>query len=141
MPALELRSVSAGYGDTVVLENVDLAIEAGGCRSILGRNGVGKSSLLKTVMGHTHLHSGQIILNGIDITGDKPHQRARHGLGFVPQEREVFPSLTVVENLKVAAQPGPWALERVFELFPRLVERAGHRGGNNSNSFRSHLSD
>jgi branched-chain amino acid transport system ATP-binding protein len=127
-PALELTGVSAGYGDTVVLEDVNLTIAQGATLSVIGRNGVGKSTLLATIMGHTNLHSGSIRLHGQEITGLATYTRVHNGLGLVPQEREIFPSLTVRENLEVAAQPGRWTVQTVFELFPRLSERESNRG-------------
>jgi len=126
--ALALRGVSAGYGETVVLEAIDLALPAGESLSVIGRNGVGKSTLLATVMGHTTLHAGEIALDGRRIDAAPVHSRALAGLGFVPQEREIFPSLTVRENLELGARPGHWTAERVFELFPNLKERLGHAG-------------
>jgi branched-chain amino acid transport system ATP-binding protein len=126
--ALELAGVSAGYGETVVIENVDLSLAAGETVSIIGRNGVGKTTLLATLMGHTTLHAGRILLGGTDIARWSVHRRVRHGLGFVPQEREIFSSLTVRENLAVAARPGRWTPASVFELFPRLAERQAGRG-------------
>ena len=125
---LVLDGVTAGYGATVVLEKVSLAIGAGESVSVIGRNGVGKTTLLATVMGHTTLHGGAIRLKGADITRLSIHGRAMAGLGYVPQEREIFPSLSVRENLTVAARPGRWTLEKVFGLFPRLEERAGNSG-------------
>ncbi|MCX7962651.1 MAG: ABC transporter ATP-binding protein [Burkholderiales bacterium] len=126
--ALALRGVSAGYGETHVLEEVSLALAAGESISIIGRNGVGKSTLLETVMGHTTLHAGEIRLAGRRIEGLPPHQRARLGLGYVPQEREIFPSLSVRENLEICARPGYWDAARVFELFPNLKERLANAG-------------
>ena len=126
--ALALRGVSAGYGETVVLEGIDLALPAGESLSVIGRNGVGKSTLLATVMGHTTLHAGEIALDGRRIDAAPVHSRALAGLGFVPQEREIFPSLSVRENLELGARPGHWTLARVFELFPNLKERLGHAG-------------
>jgi branched-chain amino acid transport system ATP-binding protein len=126
--ALRLQGVSAGYGETVVLEGIDLALPAGESLSVIGRNGVGKSTLLETVMGHTTLHAGEIALDGRRIDGTAPHRRALAGLGFVPQEREIFPSLSVRENLELGARPGHWTLDRIFELFPNLKERLGHAG-------------
>ena len=128
VPHLELRGVRAGYGATVVLEALDLRIASGACVAVLGRNGVGKSTLLATIMGHTTLQGGTIALAGADIGAWRPHRRARAGLGWVPQEREVFPSLTVQDNLAVAARPGAWTMARAFEIFPRLEERARHPG-------------
>jgi len=127
-PALELDGLSAGYGETVVLENVALKLRAGETLSIIGRNGVGKTTLLATVMGHTTLHGGRLRLRGKDISTLAPHRRALAGLGYVPQEREIFPSLSLKENLEVAARPGSWTLDKVYELFPRLAERQSNRG-------------
>jgi branched-chain amino acid transport system ATP-binding protein len=127
--ALELRGIRAGYGATVVLEALDLRIAPGECVAVLGRNGVGKSTLLATIMGHTTLQGGTIGLAGRDIASWRPHRRARAGLGWVPQEREIFPSLSVQDNLAVASWPGAWTTARMFEIFPRLGERARHAGG------------
>jgi branched-chain amino acid transport system ATP-binding protein len=126
--ALEIDGVSAGYGDTVVLENIRLTLRDGETLSIIGRNGVGKSTLLATLMGHTTLHGGRIALRNKDISRLAPYHRVTAGLGYVPQEREIFPSLTVRENLEVAARPGAWTLDAVFQLFPRLSERQSNRG-------------
>jgi branched-chain amino acid transport system ATP-binding protein len=126
--ALELHDVSAGYGETVVLEGVNLKLSFGETVSVIGRNGVGKTTLLATVMGHTSLHGGRIGLNGNDVSGIATHLRARAGLGYVPQEREIFSSLSVLENLEVAARRGTWDLAAVFELFPQLRERRSTRG-------------
>jgi branched-chain amino acid transport system ATP-binding protein len=126
--ALALAGASAGYGETVVLENVRLAIAVGERVSIIGRNGVGKTTLLATVMGHTTLHGGSISLHGRDISRLPTFARVKAGLGYVPQEREIFPSLSLRENLEVASRPGPWTLESIFELFPRLAERQDNRG-------------
>jgi len=127
-PVLELDHVHAGYGETVVLEDVTLAVAAGETLSIIGRNGVGKSTLLATIMGHTTLHGGRIVLHGADISALATYRRVAAGLGYVPQEREIFPSLTLRENLEVAARPGAWTVQTVFELFPRLAERESNRG-------------
>jgi branched-chain amino acid transport system ATP-binding protein len=127
-PALELRGLRAGYGATVVLEALDLHIGGGECVAVLGRNGVGKSTLLATIMGHTTVQDGAILFAGQDIGRWRPHRRALAGLGWVPQEREIFPSLTVQDNLAVASRPGEWTIDRAFELFPRLRERARHAG-------------
>lgn len=127
-PLLKLDNVSAGYGEMVVLENIDFALGSGESVSIVGRNGVGKSSLLATIMGLTSLQSGAITYDGNDISAMRVYNRAHSGIGYVPQEREVFPSLTVQENLDVAAQEGEWDLARVFDMFPRLAERRSNRG-------------
>jgi branched-chain amino acid transport system ATP-binding protein len=126
--ALELRDVSAGYGETVVIEGISLTLSPGECVSVIGRNGVGKTTLLATVMGHTSLHAGDVLLDGQNLNSMPCFRRALTGIGFVPQEREIFPSLTVRENLEVAARPGPWTLPRIFELFPRLGERLDNMG-------------
>ena len=126
--ALKLSSVNAGYGDTVVIDGVDLVLDKGEAISIVGRNGVGKSSLLATLMGHTTMHGGTIELLGRNITRTKPYDRVHAGLGYVPQEREVFPSLSVIENLEVAKRAeGEWNIERVCEMFPRLADRRANR--------------
>ena len=130
--ALALRKVTAGYGETHVLESIDLALAEGESLSVIGRNGVGKSTLLETIMGHTTLHAGEIALGARRMDRAPAHERALAGLGYVPQEREIFPSLSVEENLSVAQRvrsgPSRWTLERVYELFPRLAERRHHRG-------------
>jgi branched-chain amino acid transport system ATP-binding protein len=138
--AIELRNVSAGYGETVVLENINLAVAAGESISVIGRNGVGKTTLLATVMGHTTLHRGEIMLDGRSLVGMPVYRRAAAGLGFVPQEREIFASLTVLENLEVGTRPGNWTQERVFELFPQLKERLGSRGNQLSGGEQQMLS-
>jgi branched-chain amino acid transport system ATP-binding protein len=130
--ALELDAVSAGYGETVVLEDIGLRLDEGETISLIGRNGVGKTTLLATVMGHNTLHGGDVRLHGRTIARLAPHRRNWAGLGYVPQEREIFPSLTLRENLEVAARPGArtsgWTLDKVFALFPRLAERQDNRG-------------
>jgi branched-chain amino acid transport system ATP-binding protein len=125
---LELRHMSAGYGETVVLEDVNLTLNRGESISVIGRNGVGKSTLLATVMGHTTLHAGEILFAGQNINQMRVYRRVTLGLGFVPQEREIFPSLSVQENLQVGARPGEWTEARVYELFPRLKERLDNKG-------------
>jgi branched-chain amino acid transport system ATP-binding protein len=138
--ALALRHVSAGYGDTVVLEDVNLALHAGESISVIGRNGVGKTTLLATVMGHTTLHGGEMTLGGVSLARVPVFRRARSGIGFVPQEREIFPSLTVRENLEVGARPGPWTQQRVFDLFPNLGARLSHAGSQLSGGEQQMLS-
>ena len=138
--ALELRQVSAGYGETVVLEDINLALAPGENISIIGRNGVGKTTLLATVMGHTRLHKGDILLDGQSLRRVPIFARALLGLGYVPQEREIFPSLTVRENLDIAAQPGPWTPEGVFDMFPHIKERLGHMGNQLSGGEQQMLS-
>ncbi len=126
--ALSLKGVTSGYGETHVLEGIDLALAQGESLSIIGRNGVGKSTLLETVMGHTTLHVGEIRLAGRRIEKAPTHARALAGLAYVPQEREIFPSLSVRENLELCARPGAWTSERVFELFPNLKSRLANAG-------------
>jgi branched-chain amino acid transport system ATP-binding protein len=128
IPALELNNVSAGYGQTVVLEDVNLALAPGENISIIGRNGVGKTTLLATIMGHTALHKGDVVLAGKSLKRVPIYARALMGLGFVPQEREIFPSLSVRENLEIAARPGHWTQARVFEMFPNLRQRLDNMG-------------
>jgi branched-chain amino acid transport system ATP-binding protein len=126
---LALHDVSAGYGETVVLEHISLSVTEGGTLALLGRNGVGKSTLLATVLGHTTLHAGRIAYRGQPIERLRPFQRARLGIGYVPQEREIFPSLSVDENLRVAARAGTrWTRERVYALFPSLAVRRRNMG-------------
>ena len=120
---LALDSVRAGYGDAVVLDDITLEVAERQSLAILGRNGVGKSTLLLTIMGHTDLARGAIRWRGENISRLAPHLRPRRGLGWVAQEREIFPSLSVEENLTVAARAGRWNLDSVFDLFPRLAER------------------
>jgi branched-chain amino acid transport system ATP-binding protein len=138
--ALDLRHVSSGYGETVVLEDVNLSLAAGENISVIGRNGVGKTTLLATVKGHTTLHAGDIVLAGTSIARMPPYRRATAGLGFVPQEREIFPSLTVRENLEVGARPGPWTQARIFEMFPNLRDRLGNMGNQLSGGEQQMLS-
>jgi branched-chain amino acid transport system ATP-binding protein len=125
---LEVADLSAGHGETVVLEGVSLRAHQGRALAVLGRNGVGKSTLLTTLLGLNTVHSGTVRLAGQDIASWPAHQRARAGMGLVPQEREIFRSLSVEENLQVAAAKGAWTLARVYELFPRLAQRRGHLG-------------
>jgi branched-chain amino acid transport system ATP-binding protein len=138
--AFELRDVSAGYGETVVLENVNLALAPAENVSIIGRNGVGKTTLLATVMGHTRLHKGEMLLGGKSLNQVPIHARARAGIGYVPQEREIFPSLTVHENLSIGERPGFWTPARAFELFPNLKERLGNKGNQLSGGEQQMLS-
>jgi branched-chain amino acid transport system ATP-binding protein len=125
---LSLQKIRAGYGETVVLEDVDLELPERGALAVLGRNGVGKTTLLATIMGHTTFHSGKVMLAGKAIEALPVYQRAHLGIGYVPQERLIFPSLSVHENLEVARRPGRWTAQRVYELFPRLRERRDAMG-------------
>jgi branched-chain amino acid transport system ATP-binding protein len=126
--ALKLTRVRAGYGPTVVLEDVDLCLSEHGSLAVLGRNGVGKTTLLATIMGHTTFHAGAIEYHNRTIMRLPVYERSRLGIGYVPQTRDVFPSLSVEENLRIAAFPGRWTTDRVYELFPRLAERRRHMG-------------
>jgi len=125
---LRVESLRAGYGQAVVVQDVSLALAAGGSLALLGRNGTGKTTLLNTLIGVTRRHGGTIALAGRDVTALAPHQRAAAGIGWVPQERNIFKSLSVDENLTAVARPGPWTPQRVFEMFPRLEERKGNLG-------------
>src|ERR1035437_3490615 len=125
---LKLEHISAGYRDATVLDDCSLAIGQGESAALLGRNGVGKSTLLLTIMGHTRVRRGSIRWRNQDLLKVPLHARARAGLGWVPQEREVFPSLTVEENLSVTALPGQWNLNAIYALFPRLQERRKNFG-------------
>jgi branched-chain amino acid transport system ATP-binding protein len=126
--ALAVQDLTAGYGATVVLDGVTFTLPEGGTLAVLGRNGVGKTTVLATIMGYTTLHRGTIRLGETALEGLPTHRRVLAGLGYVPQEREIFPSLTVEENLAVAARPGGWAQEQVFELFPGLAARRRNSG-------------
>jgi branched-chain amino acid transport system ATP-binding protein len=127
--ALTVSQLRAGYGETVILEDVAFSLPERGSLAVLGRNGVGKTTLLATLMGHTTFHSGAIAFRGRDVMRLPVYERSRLGMGYVPQGRDIFPSLTVEENLQVAGRPGGrWSLERVYALFPRLAERRHHRG-------------
>lgn len=125
---LNLEGVWAGYGDAVVLEDISFSLEAGGSLALLGRNGMGKTTLLSTLMGATRFKSGRMSFEGRDLAVVPAHRRAHLGLGWVPQERDIFPSLTVHENLTVVARPGPWTVQRAYEMFPRLEERRDNMG-------------
>ena len=126
--ALKLDAVRAGYGATVVLEDIGFVLEERQALAVLGRNGVGKTTMLATIMGLTTFHAGSIQFRGRRIEKLQVHERARLGIGYVPQTRDIFPSLSIEENLAVAARPGRWSQERVYDLFPRLAERRSHMG-------------
>jgi branched-chain amino acid transport system ATP-binding protein len=125
---LSFEEVSAGYGASVVLEDIQAAVGEGECVALLGRNGVGKTTLLATAMGLTRLHRGSVRYGGRDISRQATHRRARAGIGWVPQERAMWRSLSVDEHLSAVARPGAWTASKAFELFPRLAERRRHRG-------------
>jgi branched-chain amino acid transport system ATP-binding protein len=138
--ALRLQGVRAGYGETVVLEDISFELPERGALALLGRNGVGKTTLLATLMGHTQLHGGRIDYRGQSIERLPVHERSRLGIGYVPQTRDIFPSLSIEENLQVAARKGRWPMERVYELFPRLAERRSHMGNQISGGEQQMLS-
>ncbi|MBN9473438.1 MAG: ABC transporter ATP-binding protein [Bordetella sp. SCN 67-23] len=125
---LKLEGIVAGYGEAKVLMGIDLSLGEGRALALLGRNGTGKTTLINTIVGHTRRFVGRLHLAGRDITGLRPDQRALAGIGWVPQERNIFKSLTVEENLTAVAVPGPWNLKRIYEMFPRLQERKANMG-------------
>jgi branched-chain amino acid transport system ATP-binding protein len=125
---LTLEKLSAGYGEAVVLNEVSLALAEGHSLALLGRNGMGKTTLINSIVGVTRYFAGRIGLAGRDLTGLRPDQRAHAGIGWVPQERNIFKSLTVEENLTAVERSGRWTVKRIFELFPRLSERRRNLG-------------
>jgi branched-chain amino acid transport system ATP-binding protein len=125
---LAIEGLRAGYGQAVVLPNMSLSLPEGQVLALLGRNGTGKTTLINSIVGVTRRFSGRITLAGADITAMRPDQRARNGIGWVPQERNIFRSLTVEENMTAVAQPGPWTVEKVYAMFPRLKERRSNFG-------------
>ena len=125
---LALEGIVAGYGDGIVLDGVSLRLAEGDSLALLGRNGVGKTTLLLTIMGVTKLHRGTAMWRGSNVTAFATHRRARFGIGWVPQERFIFPSLTIDEHLTVVARPGPWTAQRIYRLFPRLEARRRNFG-------------
>ena len=127
-PLLQVEQLSAGYGDAVVLNDVSLALGEGQTLALLGRNGVGKTTFMDTLAGATRQHGGRITLGGVALHTLPPHRRAAAGIGWVPQERNIFKSLTVHENLTAVARPGAWTPQRAYEMFPRLAERKGNLG-------------
>jgi branched-chain amino acid transport system ATP-binding protein len=127
-PLLTLSDVRAGYGPAVVLDGISFELPERGGLAVLGRNGVGKSTLLLTIMGYTQVGRGRVLWRGENITGRAPHRRAQAGIGWVAQEREIFSTLTVEENLTVAARDGRWDLPAVYDLFPRIAERRRNFG-------------
>jgi len=125
---LRVRGLRSGYGEAVVVQGVDLTLDEGQSLALLGRNGTGKTTLIDTLVGVTRHHGGTIALAGRDITALPAHRRAAAGIGWVPQERNIFKSLTVAENLTAVARPGPWTVERAYAMFPRLAERSANMG-------------
>jgi branched-chain amino acid transport system ATP-binding protein len=125
---LRVEGLSAGYGEAVVLHDVSFALGEGETLALLGRNGTGKTTLINTLAGATRQHAGRITLAGAALHRLPSHERAAAGIGWVPQERNIFKSLTVHENLTAVARPGRWTPERAYEMFPRLAERKGNLG-------------
>ena len=125
---LAVESVTAGYGEGIVLDGVSFSMAEGDSLALLGRNGVGKTTLLVTLMGLTRLRGGRLRWRGTDLAALPTHRRSQAGLGWVPQERFMFPSLTVEEHLTAVARPGRWTVKKVWELFPRLEERRANYG-------------
>ena len=125
---LKIDRLRAGYGEAVVLPNMSLSLAEGQVLALLGRNGTGKTTLINSIVGVTRRFGGSITLGGSDLTLMRPDQRARAGIGWVPQERNIFRSLTVEENMTAVAQAGPWTVEKVYEMFPRLKERRNNFG-------------
>jgi len=127
-PLVAAEGLCAGYGDGQVLSDISLSLERGSSLAVLGRNGVGKSTLMLTLMGHLSPSRGRILWQGHDMSGIAPDERVRAGLAWVPQGREVFPSLTVDEHLAIVARPGKWTRERIYHQFPKLAERRRNLG-------------
>jgi branched-chain amino acid transport system ATP-binding protein len=125
---LALQGLTSGYGEAVVVQGVTLALQQGESLALLGRNGTGKTTLLNTLVGVTRRHAGRITFDGKDVSAWAAHRRAGAGIGWVPQERNIFKSLTVEENLTAVARPGAWYVRRVYEMFPRLEERRANMG-------------
>ena len=125
---LVVEGLQAGYGEAQVLHDIHLSVESGQVVTLLGRNGMGKTTTISTIFGLLPARGGRVSIDGRDVTRAAPHRVARAGLGLVPEGRQVFPTLDVRENLLATARPGPWTMPRVLDLFPRLGERMGHRG-------------
>ncbi|HEX7441236.1 MAG TPA: ABC transporter ATP-binding protein [Caldimonas sp.] len=125
---LQVSGLTSGYGEAVVVQGIDLVLPQGQSLALLGRNGTGKTTLMNTLIGVTRRHAGRIALAGQDITALPPYARAAAGIGWVPQERNIFKSLTVDENLTAVARPGRWSPQRAYEMFPRLAERKANMG-------------
>src|ERR1700742_3831231 len=125
---LAIEGLRAGYGEAVVLPAMSLRLPESQVLALLGRNGTGKTTLINSIVGVTRRFGGSIAVGGRDVTPMRPDQRARAGIGWVPQERNIFRSLTVEENMTAVAQPGPWTVTKVYEMFPRLKERRNNFG-------------
>ena len=132
-PIIEARGLHTYYGASHILHGVDFSVRAGEAVGLMGRNGMGKSTLIRTLVGHVPPRRGEIRIHGQDLTRAAPHRIARQGIAYVPEGRAIFPNLNVKENLLMAARPGTdekthWSYERVLETFPRLAERLSHGG-------------
>lgn len=125
---LRLEKIAAGYGEAQVLQNISFSLQEGEALALLGRNGTGKTTLINTIVGLTRHRGGHLYLAGRDITSLRPDERASAGIGWVPQERNIFRSLTVEENITAVAHPGPWDVQRIYHMFPRLAERKRNLG-------------
>ena len=125
---LAIEHLAAGYGQATVLGDISFSLAEGQSLALLGRNGMGKTTLLNSIIGVTRRRAGTIRLHGTDITALRPDQRAHAGIGWVPQERNIFRSLTVEENMTAIARKGPWTVQRVYQMFPRLAERRTNMG-------------
>jgi branched-chain amino acid transport system ATP-binding protein len=125
---LTVEGLRAGYGEAIVIPELTIGLQRGRTLALLGRNGTGKTTLINSIVGVTRRFAGRLALDGVDITRLRADQRARAGVGWVPQERNIFRSLTVEENMTAVAQPGPWTLQRVYRMFPRLAERRSNFG-------------
>ncbi len=125
---LEVEGLTAGYGEAVVLDRLSFSLKEGEAAALLGRNGMGKTTLIDSIVGVTRRFAGTIRLAGADVSSFPPEKRAAAGIGWVPQERNIFKSLTVEENLTAIARPGPWTLRRIYDMFPRLEERRSNMG-------------
>lgn len=137
---LSVSDLRSGYGKKQILHGLTLAVGEGELVSLMGRNGMGKTTSLRTIMGLTAAWSGRVEFRGSDITHATAEAISRHGIGYVPEGRGIFPNLTVYENLIMSARPGDWSLERVYELFPRLKERRAHWGNQLSGGEQQMLS-
>ncbi|HZH26906.1 MAG TPA: ABC transporter ATP-binding protein [Azospirillaceae bacterium] len=125
---LRVEGLAAGYGQSQVLFGVDLDVRTGEVATLLGRNGMGKTTTIRAIMGLLPATAGTVLFDGVRLTGRPPHKVARAGLGLVPEGRQIFPNLTVRENLLATARPGPWTYDKVIALFPRLAERRDNWG-------------
>ncbi|WP_077034968.1 ABC transporter ATP-binding protein [Pelomonas sp. KK5] len=137
---LQAQAIHAWYGSSHVLHGIDLTIERGETLGLLGRNGMGKSTLIRTLLGHVAQRDGRVTLLGREVSREKPHAIARLGVAYVPEGRGVFPNLSVRENLLMAAQPGEWSYERVLDTLPRLRERLANLGSQLSGGEQQMLS-